>query len=143
MSMLVIGESLIDVFYNSDNQADARLPGGSPLNVAIGLSRLGRDISLLTRIGNDPDGKLIQEYCEHEGVALIPGSVTAEPTSLAHAQIAADRSAVYRFDIHSDYPHPPTDPEERAALLETAPQLIHFGSVGAHLAPEAKHSKNG
>ncbi|MDR6939898.1 carbohydrate kinase [Arcanobacterium hippocoleae] len=135
MSLLVIGESLIDVIYDADNAVRARQPGGSPLNVAIGLSRLGREVMLLTHIGKDADGQAIQDYCEREGVELQPGSVTATPTSLAHAHLSQDLSGIYSFEIHPNYPHPPTDPHERAALLESAPKLVHFGSVGAHLAP--------
>ena len=141
MSMLVIGESLIDVFYDSTDEVCARQPGGSPLNVAIGLSRLGRDVSLLTRVGNDADGKIILDYCGKENVKLLEGSITTAPTSLAHAHFAADLSAIYSFDIHSDYPHPPTDETQRAALLAKAPRLIHFGSIGAHLAPGSETLK--
>lgn len=135
MSMLVIGESLIDIFYDSEDRVYAQQPGGSPLNVAIGLSRLGRDVSLLTHIGNDPNGQIIRDYCANEGVELLSGSITDEATSLAHARISPNHSAVYCFDINSDYPHPPKDPVARAKLLENPPQLIHFGSVGAHLSP--------
>lgn len=138
MTMLVIGESLIDVFYDPDGQLTARHPGGSPLNVAVGLSRLGRKVSLLTRIGNDPDGKLILDYCKSENVFLVQGSITETATSLAHAHLNENHSANYNFEIYSDYPLPPTDEKERATLLANAPQVIHFGSLGAHLAPGNK-----
>ena len=47
----IIGESLIDV-VNSEGRISEH-PGGSPLNVAVGLARLGRDVELATWIGDD------------------------------------------------------------------------------------------
>ncbi|WP_124054201.1 carbohydrate kinase family protein [Arcanobacterium ihumii] len=138
MTILVIGESLIDIFYNQDGEELDRRPGGSPMNVAIGLARLGRDTSLLTRIGDDAAGDSIVEHCAADRVHLVAGSVTADPTSLAQAHLGADGSANYTFELHSDYPMPPTDERERADLLDGAPRLVHIGSIGAHLEPGAK-----
>ncbi|MDT5128292.1 MAG: fructokinase, partial [Mycobacterium sp.] len=44
---LVIGEALIDIVQR-DGQALGEHVGGSPLNVAVGLGRLGRDVDFLT-----------------------------------------------------------------------------------------------
>ena len=38
---LVVGEALVDVVHRLDGTVDEH-PGGSPANVALGLSRLGR-----------------------------------------------------------------------------------------------------
>ncbi|MBM7824819.1 fructokinase [Arcanobacterium pluranimalium] len=137
MTILVIGEALIDIFYNQAGAEIDRRPGGSPMNVAIGLARLGRDTSLLTRIGDDAAGDSIVEHCAADRVRLVNGSVTSEPTSLAHAHLGADGSASYTFELHSDYPMPPSDEHEQADLLECAPRLVHIGSIGAHLEPGA------
>ena len=52
---LVIGEALIDV-VRGGGETLGRHPGGSPMNVAIGLARLGRGVDLLTWFGADADG---------------------------------------------------------------------------------------
>jgi fructokinase len=36
--------------------------GGSPLNVAVGLARLGRGVDFLTYIGDDEPGRRIVDY---------------------------------------------------------------------------------
>ncbi len=137
MSVLVIGEALIDVIYDVSGKAVARTPGGSPLNVAVGLGRLNRRTTLLTRIGEDNDGAQIIDHCLAAEVNLAPGSITSHPTSLAHAHLTSDGSATYQFEIYSNYPSPPTHVDERSQLLANAPSALHFGSIGAHIKPGA------
>ena len=63
--------------------------GGSPLNVAVGLGRLGREVDFLTHIGTDDRGRRIVDHVEL-GVALVPGSVTPRAR---HRTGAARRTA--------------------------------------------------
>ena len=125
-SVLVVGESLTDIVVSADGET--RHPGGSPMNVAVGLSRLGIATRLLTRIGRDPDGDDIRAHLENAGVALLPESVGDLPSSSARATIAADGAAVYEFDIdwRLDGPQelPPAD-------------WVHIGSVSTFLSPGA------
>ena len=65
---LVIGEALIDI-VERDGQVLGEHVGGSPLNVAVGLGRLGRDVDFLTHIGDDERGRRIVDYVEASGVA--------------------------------------------------------------------------
>ncbi|MGO3661894.1 PfkB family carbohydrate kinase, partial [Microbacterium gubbeenense] len=55
---LVIGEALIDEVALPDGSV-SRTPGGSPFNVAIGLSRLGVNTGLLAHMGDDDDGSVL------------------------------------------------------------------------------------
>jgi len=113
---LVIGESLIDIVGTEEHV------GGSPLNVAVGLGRLGREVDFLTRIGDDPYGRRITEYANAAGVQLVPGSQTAERTSTARATVAEDGSAEYEFDLDWQLAGtPPVAP----------PLLVHTGSIAA------------
>ncbi len=118
---LVIGEALVDVV---DQVAH---PGGSPLNVAVGLARLGVPATLHAQIAPDAYGTEIASHLAESGVEITPGTVTAERTSVAEATIAADGSATYRFDITWD-PAP-------ASVDGFA--LVHTGSIGASLEPGA------
>ena len=43
--ILVVGEALVDVVDGEPH------PGGSPANVAVGLGRLGLDVTLVTALG--------------------------------------------------------------------------------------------
>lgn len=134
MSCLVIGESLIDVVKRGPNET-TRHPGGSPMNVAVGLARLGRRVKLLTRFGDDFDGDTIRDYVEGAGVTLMPGAVDTDATSIAMASLDEHGHATYRFDVHSAYVDPPAAGEKRAALIAHPPLHVHIGSIGAHLRP--------
>jgi fructokinase len=121
---LVIGESLIDV-VERDGQVSEHV-GGSPLNVAVGLARLGRDVDFLTYVGTDTRGRRIIEYVESAGVQLVPGSTQASSTATARAVLDDAGSATYSFDI--DWKLTGT-PEVRPPLI------VHTGSIAAVLEP--------
>ncbi|OBH49385.1 carbohydrate kinase family protein [Mycobacterium mantenii] len=113
---LVIGESLIDIVDSEEHV------GGSPLNVAVGLGRLGRDVDFLTCIADDPYGRRIIDYVEAAGVQLVSESRTAERTATARSTIAEDGSADYVFDLDWHLSGtPPVAP----------PLFVHTGSIAA------------
>ena len=85
---LVIGDALIDIV---DGQVE--YVGGSPLNVAVGLARLGREVDFLTHIGDDEAGRRVSDYVKAAGARLLPESVAADRTPRAATTIAADGSA--------------------------------------------------
>lgn len=138
MNTLVIGESLIDVIYDPETGEPGHFPGGSPLNVAVGLSRLGRETALLTRIGDDDAGNTIVNHLTASSVSLMLGSINDEPTSMAYAHVDGEGHASYRFDIRSSFPAPPHNDKDCADLLRDAPRHVHIGSIGAHLMPGAE-----
>jgi fructokinase len=113
---LVIGESLIDI-VGSDEHV-----GGSPLNVAVGLARLGRDIDFLTHIAADPYGRRIAEYVNAAGVQLVSGSQNAERTTTARVTFDAHGSAHYVFDL---------DWRLSGTPMVAPPLVVHTGSIAA------------
>jgi fructokinase len=121
--VLVVGEALVDVVD------DAVLPGGSPLNVAVGLQRLGLPTTLHSHFGADAFGVAIARHLEASGVSVTPGTVGDHRTSVARATIAADGSASYDFDLDWD-PSPLDVPEGTF-------RAVHTGSIGAALEPGA------
>ncbi|HTY30967.1 carbohydrate kinase [Mycobacterium sp.] len=113
---LVIGEALIDIVDHVE------YVGGSPLNVAVGLARLGRDVDFLTHIGDDERGRRIADYVNAAGAQLVAGSASAERTPTAVATIAEDGSVSYTFDL--DW--------QLSGTPEVAPPLfVHTGSIAA------------
>jgi fructokinase len=69
---LICGEALFDVFLNNQVKRDsvnmnARV-GGSPFNVAIGLSRLDKPSALLTGVSSDALGNLLANQLKSESV---------------------------------------------------------------------------
>ena len=116
---LVIGEALIDT-VNGD--VPAHHVGGSPLNVAVGLARLGRDVDFLTHIGDDEAGRRIGDYVKASGAHLVPGSTSASRTPTSVATIADDGSPAYTFDLEWQLSGTP----------EVGPPLfVHTGSIAA------------
>ena len=122
---LVIGEALIDI-VERDGKILGEHVGGSPLNVAVGLARLGRGVDFLTHIGDDERGRRISEYVRSSGAKLVPGSVTADRTPTALATLDESGKAEYAFDIDWQLTGTP----------EVAPPLVaHTGSIATVLEP--------
>ena len=113
---LVIGESLIDIVDGEEHF------GGSPLNVAVGLARLGHGVDFLTHIGDDPHGRLIAEYANASGVQLVSGSQTATRTATARVAVGENKSAEYVFDL---------DWQLSGTPMVAPPLLVHTGSIAA------------
>ncbi|MCL2316005.1 MAG: carbohydrate kinase [Actinomycetia bacterium] len=124
---LVIGESLVDIVPRHDGTT-SELPGGSPMNIAVGLARLGHDVRLATWIGRDDRGAVIADHVEECGVWLLPGSDGAERTPTATVTFDEAGSAHYAFDLAWRCP---------PITMHAAPQVTHVGSIGALLAPGA------
>ncbi|MFF3029011.1 carbohydrate kinase [Microbacterium sp. NPDC057944] len=120
---VVIGEALVDVLSGGEAH-----PGGSPLNVAVGLSRLGVPTTLFTRIGHDADGERIRRHLEASGVRLGAGSQVGPHSSTATVTVAADGRAEYRFDLVVELP---------VADIGDV-DLVHAGSFSALLHPGAE-----
>jgi fructokinase len=127
--VIVIGEALVDVVRPADADADVASeehPGGSPMNVAVGLSRLGDPTTLVCALGDDPRGASIREHVEASGVQLH--ATTIDRTSTAIASIAADGSASYEFDL--DWSIDPV-------VLPEGTPVVHVGSIATVLQPGA------
>lgn len=124
--VIVIGEALTDVVTSSEGTIEH--PGGSPMNVAYGVGKLGISTALLTSIGDDSRGAAIEAHVGAAGVVLLPGSKTPGRTASATATLTADGSAKYNFDIRWELP--PLAP----AFL---PRVLHTGSIATFLAPGA------
>ena len=92
----VLGEAVVDLVEQGSGLYRAH-PGGSPLNVAVGLGRLGRPVALHARISGDAFGRMFRRHLEASGVedrALVAAS---EPSTLAVA--AVDPAGVASYDF--------------------------------------------
>ena len=129
--LTVIGEALVDEVL-SDTTPKRSHPGGSPLNVAVGVARLGRPVQFVGRYGTDEYGMLIQEHLRANSV-LTPLPQDDLPTSVATAVLDPAGGARYTFDLQWQLP----------SLAEALPQLLdgttllHTGSIAAMLSPGA------
>lgn len=125
--VLVIGEALVDVVRRGTD--DAVHPGGSPLNVAVGLQRLGVPATLHSNFGRDAHGAVVAAHLAASSVTVTPTTVDDRPTSVALATIGSDGAASYTFTIE-------WDPAPLGAPTGTF-DAVHIGSIGAALEPGA------
>lgn len=126
--VLAIGESLIDVVRRPGEDDAVEHVGGSPLNVAVGLARLGVPAELATWIGTDERGRRITDLLARNDVRLSPGSDGAARTSTATATLAADGQATYDFDLTWDLP---------VITPQVTPGILHTGSLAGVIEPGA------
>ena len=125
MRALVIGEALIDIVQRAGRVTGEHV-GGSPLNVAVGLGRLGRGVDFLTHIGSDDYGRRIRSFLEDAGVQLVSGSDTADRTATARAVLDDAGAATYSFDLDWRLSGTPSVPP---------PLVLHTGSIATVLEP--------
>ncbi|WP_312720615.1 carbohydrate kinase [Mobilicoccus sp.] len=125
---LVVGEALVDIVHRTDGSVEEH-PGGSPLNVAIGLARLGHPVHFASRFGDDLHGHTIRAHLEREPhITLTRGTASAPSTSTATATLDEDGAATYEFDLTWDV----------AVALDKDPiGHLHTGSIAATLGPGA------
>ncbi len=125
--ILVVGEALVDVV--PDGFGDPRdLPGGSPANVAITLGRLGRDVRLVTVLGDDARGRLVRAWLEASRVQVLAQQPGSGRTSSAAVTLDASGAATYDFDLVWDLGEVP-DEEDC--------DVLHVGSIATILDPGA------
>jgi fructokinase len=123
---VVVGESLVDIVLPTRGET-VEAPGGSPMNVAVGLARLDVPTVLVTELGDDDLGELVVEHVQASGVRLADGSVRpGTRTSTATARLDPGHAATYEFDLSWDLP---------PLRLPTELTGLHVGSLGAGLDP--------
>lgn len=126
-AVLVVGEALVDI-TRAPGRPDIEHAGGSPLNVAVGLARLGVPVTLATTLGDDRHGDLVRDHLSASGVRLAELAPAAR-TSTATAVLDESGAATYRFDLDWD----------PAGLPAPHPYgLLHVGSIGSWLPPGAE-----
>lgn len=126
-SVLVVGESLVDLTRQPDGAESVRA-GGSPLNIAVGLARLEIPTTLATQVGDDEHGDLLRDHVDASDVDLRSLPPHRAESSTALAQLDPAGMATYDFELAWDPSELPT-PDGFA--------LVHVGSIGSALPPGA------
>lgn len=128
--LTIIGEALIDEVI-SDTAPPRAHVGGSPLNVAVGLARLGHPTQFVGRFGDDEFGRQIHRHLADNAV-LAPLPPDANPTSVASARLDPVGGANYTFQLTWELP----ELASRDSLLNGT-TLVHTGSIASMLTPGA------
>jgi fructokinase len=99
--MLSCGDALIDfVPVTAADGRDAVRPavGGSCLNVAVGLSRLGAPTGFVGGISTDLFGRMIADHATASGVDITPATRSDRQTTLAFVRIVGGESQYAFYD---------------------------------------------
>jgi fructokinase len=127
----VIGEALIDLAAPADDGASIARPGGSPMNVAIGLARLGQPTGFVGRLSDDPFGTVLRRHLERSAVDLRHVVQAAEPSTIALVELSGGQ-ARYEFSPRgADFQWA----EAELAFLPGGARAVHFGSLASWLPP--------
>ncbi len=133
--ILPAGEALFDMIKRPDSALIEPVIGGSTLNVALGLARLGRPTGYLTKLSTDYFGNQLADFLAREGIAM--DHVVRAPgmqTTLAFAFLQPGGHADYCFYVEgaADRSLSPAD------LPEIWPDDVtaaHFGSFSLAIEP--------
>jgi fructokinase len=136
---LVCGEALFDFFLEADQgpaaAGFAARAGGSPFNVAVGLSRLGCDAGLLTGLSDDMLGRRLARVLAAEGVSTAYAVATDRPTTIS--LVGLDPAGVPEYQFYGN------GSADTGLTLADLPPIggdvagLHFGSYSIAVAPVA------
>jgi fructokinase len=131
----VCGEALIDLVNQGGGRFQAH-PGGSPANVAVGLSRLGAPVALLARVSSDAFGQLLQAHLHDNGVDPRHLMQARERTTLAVVSLDENGVATYDFYVEgtADWHWQPSELPDPLPDDVTA---LHSGSLALAVEPGA------
>jgi len=139
---LCCGDALFDLFEagtpeGASTGAIALLgnAGGSPMNVAVGLSRFGHQSCFFTKLSNDLFGQRLQAYLAENRIDTSLAIQSDLNTSLAIVETALDGSANYAFYIDNTADLN-ISKDELPALPEDL-RVLHFGSYSTVVNPTA------
>ncbi len=131
----VIGEALLDMVQPAPGATYEALPGGGPLNIAVGLHRLGHPTAMMARISSGALGERVRRYALDMDLDLSPSVTTDQHTTLAFASIDDAGRATYDFYTQDTADWSWTADE--LAALPPATRALHTGSLVTALPPGA------
>ncbi len=139
---LCCGDALYDLFVGASERSASALKlegdvGGSPINVATGLARLGQASGYFTQLSSDLFGERMRAKLLAEGLSLDTSLTSDRNTTLAVIEKNLDGSARYAFY---------TDGTADTSLVvddlpDTLPEsvrVVHFGSYSTAASPSGK-----
>ncbi|TCC09972.1 sugar kinase [Kribbella soli] len=139
--LLTLGETMVSVRTARPMRlgGDAHLSiAGSESNVAIGVARLGHDVTWLSAVGNDEPGRLIERTLRAENVGTrIRFSDDAFTGFIAFDQPSHDITRV-SYHRRGSAASTLTPDETTAAVIATAPTLLHVTGITPALSDTAR-----
>jgi sugar/nucleoside kinase (ribokinase family) len=136
----VIGEALIDLIEERDGRSFRPLPGGSPMNVAVGVARLGCQVEFIGSFGDDGFGRELRSFLRSNEVGLDGSVVREVQTSLAITTFDGPNPSYEFYGSPPSYGFLSIDDVDRS-LVKRA-RVLHAGSI-ALLQPQVYEAVSG
>ncbi|MFC4599556.1 5-dehydro-2-deoxygluconokinase [Cohnella hongkongensis] len=144
--LTAIGRLCIDLNANEINRpmeqtmTFTKYVGGSPANIAIGVSRLGRKTAFIGKIADDQMGRFIRSYLEKEGIETrnVVTDATGAVTGLAFTEIKSPTECsilMYRDNV-ADLKLGPLEVDE-SLIAESKALLVSGTALAASPSREA------
>jgi fructokinase len=133
--IVVVGEALVDLAVAADGAIGAHL-GGGPYNTARTLGRLGVPVRWMGRLSDDVFGRKLRAALAEDGVDLGSAVSTADPTTMALAELDEAGKATYRFYIDGTSV-PGLDAGTALSVLPAQLDALHIGTLALVLQPLA------
>nr|WP_297555853.1 carbohydrate kinase [Thermococcus sp.] len=129
--MVCLGEVLIDMIALEDKplamvRKFERHPGGAPANVAVGLSRLGVESGLVSKVGDDPFGDFLISSLEREGVKPMIERDGKFHTGVVFVQLIGTKP---EFILYDGVAYFNLREEDIPLNILLDSELVHFGTV--------------
>lgn len=139
---LCCGDALFDMFAEKQGSSDGNASsvslaghvGGSPMNVATGLARLGHQSGYFTKISSDLFGQRMRTHFTDNDIDIRLCIESNLNTTLAIVETQADGSAAYVFYTDNTADVSIEESELPASLPEEI-QVVHFGSYSTAVDP--------
>lgn len=135
---LVCGEALFDLFVDDTTPGALRFNarmGGSPYNVAIGLSRLGTRSALFTGLSRDFLGTRLRQSLHAEGVDTA--WLVDKPHATTLSLVALDDRGSPQYSFYGDNGADRLLHSDDIPTLDDACMGLHFGSYSLVVEPVA------
>ncbi|MCK9617988.1 MAG: PfkB family carbohydrate kinase [Lentimicrobiaceae bacterium] len=135
--IFALGETVLDILFRDDKPVSAT-PGGSMLNVAVSLGRLGLPVYLISEQAEDSTAAFISRFLQNSSVSQQFIHKIKGKTPIALAFLDSQNNAVYSF-YHDNLPLKESTPASLPDIQQT--DLLLFGSFYA-LKPQNRHIIN-
>lgn len=118
------GEILFDVFL------EHKKIGGAPLNVASRLSSLGADVTMISAVGNDVNGKILVKYLKDSGINTETVQINnTYPTGIVNVILNEKGNASYDINYPAAWDKIETSTKNKSIVKDA--DFFVYGSLSS------------
>lgn len=138
--VISLGEALIDFIPDDKEQLlYTKNPGGAPANVAVGLAKLGTNVTFIGKVGDDLLGKFLKETLKLYHVDITGLTLTNEArTGLTFVSLDETGERSFEFFVNPSADQLLQTCDVQKELFQTK-RIFHFGSISL-ISPSAKQA---